>query len=296
VGLGQRPRGGGGLLSEAHVLACRWADRSAAVERALEHARRAGDRRQESALVAVLAQSLHYGPTPVEPAIVRCEELLGDAQEDRSLAASLMSTLGGLYAMRGDADRARSLWTESRRLYEELGLHYRIATRSFEAAAVERDAGDLLAAERELRLGYYTLAAMGETYVRGMLAAYLAAVLVELERDDEAVELSRESEANARDDDIVAQVVWRSARARALARLGEQNEAAALADEAVRLADQTDFLDLRAGSLLDLATVLAPTSPARAAEVAARARDEYARKGNLVGMRRAESLAPSVAS
>jgi class 3 adenylate cyclase len=281
------------LLSEAHVLACRWADRGAAVERALEHARRAGDRRQESALIAALAQSLHYGPTPVDDAIARCEELLGEAREDRSLAASLMSTLGGLYAMRGDAERARSLSAQSRRLLEELGLQYRLATRSLGAAAIELLAGDPVGAERELRSGYDTLAAMGETYNGAVLAAYLAAILVELERDEEAVALSRESEANAREDDIVAQVVWRGARARALARRGERAEAAALATEAVRLANTTDFLDLRAGALLDLATVL---SREAAAGAAARARDEYERKGNLVGMRRAESLAPSVAS
>jgi class 3 adenylate cyclase/tetratricopeptide (TPR) repeat protein len=284
------------LLSEAHVLACHWADRAVAVERALHHARLAGDRRQESALVAVLAQSLHYGPTPVEEAISRCEQLLDEAREERSLAAALMSTLGGLYAMRDDADRARSLWTQSRRLFEELGLHYRIATRSVEAATVERYAGDFVAAERELRLGYDTLAAMGETYVRGMLAAYLAAVLVEVDRDEEAVELSRESEANARNDDVVAQVVWRAARARALVRLGEEDEAAALAKEAVSLAHETDFLDLRAGALLDLAAVLARTSPEEAASAAARARTEYELKGNLVGVRLAESLAPSMPS
>ena len=284
------------LLSEAHVIACRWADRAEALERALEHARRAGDRRQESSLVSLLAQALHYGPTPALDAIERCERLLGEAGDERALAAALMSTLGGLYAMRDDIERARSLWTRARDLYEELGLQHRRAARSLVASTIELLAGEPVRAERELRLGYDTLAAMGETYVRSVLAAYLAAVLVELEREEEAVELSRESEANARDDDIVVQVVWRGARARALARLGRQSEAAALATEAVRLAHETDFLDLRGGALLDLAAILAPTSQDAAADAAARARVEYERKGNLVGMRRAESLAPSVAS
>jgi class 3 adenylate cyclase/predicted ATPase len=284
------------LLSEAHVIACRWADRAAALERAIDHARRAGDRRQESSLVALLAQALHYGPTPAVEAIGRCERLLGEAGDERALAAALMSTLGGLYAMRDEIERARSLWTNARSLYEELGLEHRRAARSLVASTIELLAGDPAAAERELRIGYVTLAAMGETYVRAPLAAYLAAVLVELGREDEAIALSRESEANARDDDVVAQVTWRGARARALARVGEQDEAATLAAEAVRLATATDFLDLRGGAHLELAAVLASTSAEEAADAAARARAEYERKGNLVGVRWAESLAPSVAS
>jgi len=277
------------VLSEAYVLACRWADRAAALERAIEHARLAGDRRQESSLVALLAQALHYGPTPVDVAIERCEQLLGEAGDDRALAAALLSTLGGLYAMTDELDRARSSWTSARRLYEELGLQHRRAARSLVAATIELLAGDAVAAERELRFGYDTLAAMGETYVRATLAAYLAAVLVELGRNEEAVALTRESEENTPDDDVVAQVVWRSARAVAL---GD----AELAREAVRLAEVTDFLDLRGGALLDLARILADRSPGEAAAVAARARAEFELKGNLVGVRRAASLAPSVAS
>jgi len=265
------------LISEAHVLASRWADRAAALERALHYAQRAGDRRQQSSLVALLAQALHYGPTPVEEAIERCEQLLGETDADRALEAALRSTLGGLYAMRGDFDRARALWARSRQLYEELGLQHRRAARSLIPATIELLAGDAAAAEHELRIGYDTLAAMGETYVRATLAAFLAAILAELGRNDEALALSRESEENSSDDDVVAQVVWRGARARAL---GE----AALARDAVERALATDFLDLRAGALLDLAVVSGD------ADAAARAVEEYLRKGNTVGAQRARTF------
>ncbi len=56
------------LKSEAHINACRWGARAADVERALEHAKRANDIGEEAALSAVLAQALHYGPTPVPEA------------------------------------------------------------------------------------------------------------------------------------------------------------------------------------------------------------------------------------
>ena len=269
------------LITDADVGG-RWAERTQALERALQYAERAADRRQQSSIVALLAQALHYGPTPVDAAISRCEVLLGDADGDRALAAALMSTLGGLNAMRGDFTRARSLWGEARSLYEELGLEHRRAVRSLIPASIELLAGDPLAAERELRLGYDTLAAMGERWVRATLAAYLAAVLAELGRNDDALALTRESEENSSDDDVVTQVVWRGARARALAAV-QPDAATAFAREAVDRALATDFLDLRAGAYLDLAAVADPSAAALAAE-------EYERKGNVVGAERARAL------
>ncbi|TMM11168.1 MAG: hypothetical protein E6F98_11540 [Actinobacteria bacterium] len=272
------------LISEAHAIASRWEDRGTALELALHHARRAGDRRQQSSIVALLAQALHYGPTPVDVAIARCEQLLAEAEGDRALAAALMSTLGGLEAMRGDFERARSLWSDARARYEELGLQHRRAARSLIAATIELLAGDPAAAERELRLGYDTLAAMGETWVRATLAAYLAAILAELGRYEEAIVLSQESEANTSDDDVVTQAVWRGARARAVAAV-DRDEAVALARGAVERALATDFLDLRAGAFLDLAAVL----PDEAGYAVARAVEEYERKGNVVGAERARA-------
>jgi len=273
------------LLSEAHAIAGRWGDRTTALERALHYARRAGNRREQSSLVALLAQALHLGPTPAEEAIERCHAFLADASEDSALAAALMSTLGGLYAMRGDTERARALWLRARGLYERLGLQHRRAARSLVGAGIELLAGDPAAAERELRLGYDTFAGMGETWVRATIAGYLAAVLAELGRDEEAIEFTRESEANASADDVVTQVVWRGARARALAHRGEREQAVALARDAVQLATATDFLDLRAGAYLDLAVV------SGSEEDAARAAEEYDRKGNVVGAGRARAYA-----
>ena len=135
----------------------------------------------------------------------------------------------------------------SKELYEELGLQHRRAARSLIGANIELLAGDAAAAERELRLGYDTLAAMGETYVRATLAAYLAAVLAELGRDDEALTLTRESEMTQAQTTSSRRSSGRGARARALGSGGDRTEAATLAREAVRRAAETDFVDLRAG-------------------------------------------------
>jgi class 3 adenylate cyclase/predicted ATPase len=268
------------LLSEAHAIAGRWGDRASALERALGYAQRAGNRREQASLVALLAQALHLGPTPADEAIERCEAFLVDVPEDSALAAALMSTLGGLHAMQGDVDRARALWLRARNLYDRLGLQHRRAARSLIGAGIELLAGDAAAAERELRVGYDTFADMGETWVRATIAAYLAAVLAELGRPDEALALTQESEANTTADDVVTQVVWRGARARALA---DRTEAVALAQDAVQRAMATDFLDLRGNALLDLAAVSGD------AEAAARAVEEFERKGNVVGAERARA-------
>jgi tetratricopeptide (TPR) repeat protein len=183
--------------------------------------------------------------------------------------------------MRGEFDRARSLWSRSRVLYEKLGLQHRRAARSLIPATIELLAGDAEAAERELRVGYDTLAAMGETWVRATVAAYLASVLAELGRNDEAIAFTRESEQNSSEADVVTQVVWRGARARAL---GGTPEAEALVRDAVERALTTDFIDLRAGALLDLAAVSGD------AEAAARAAEEYVLKGNVVGAERARAF------
>jgi hypothetical protein len=64
-----------------------------------------------------------------------------------------------------------------------------------------------------------------------------------------------------------------------LARLGRRAEAEPVARSAVALAETTDFLNVHADALRDLAEVL---GPAGGADAAAEARDLYARKGNVV--------------
>ena len=45
------------LKSEAHVNACRWGERAKNLERALEHARKAGDAGEQSTLASMLVQA-----------------------------------------------------------------------------------------------------------------------------------------------------------------------------------------------------------------------------------------------
>ena len=151
------------LLSESHGIACRWGARAEALEQAIVHARRAGDEGQQRVLAVLYAQALHYGPTPVQEGIRRCTELLEEHPAAPTFEAGLGTTLAGLHAMEGSFVEARRLYADSIAVYEEFGLRFRRAVRSIVGAQIEALAGDLDAAERELRTGYAMLEEMGST-------------------------------------------------------------------------------------------------------------------------------------
>jgi tetratricopeptide (TPR) repeat protein len=276
------------LRSEADVIAGRWAARGEALERALYHAKSASDPREISTIIALLAQALEYGPTPVSEAIRRCEELRESVHEDAEVRAAIASTLAGLHAMQGRFDEARVLAEEGRVVYEELGLRYMRAARSLASGSIELLAGDPAAAVRELRWGYDELEKMGERGTRSTLAAFLAQALVEEGRYSDAIEFSRVSEETGAAADVVTQAVWRSARATALAHAGDWAAAEVLAAEAVELSGGTDFLDLQGNTLLSLANVLHLSGQSeKAPPLVERARRAFERKGNTVAEARA---------
>ena len=163
--------------------------------------------------------------------------------------------------MRVTSTRPASSGAPRDKLYEALHLSFRRAARSYIPAAIETLAGDYDAAERELRWGYETLEQMGEREPRATIAAFLAEAVYKQGRDDEAERLTEVSEELAAADDLVPQVLWRSVRAKILARRGELEQAEELGREVVELAANTDFPDLKASTSLDLAEVL--TRPAR---------------------------------
>jgi predicted ATPase/class 3 adenylate cyclase len=277
------------LRSELDIRAARWGARAEALERALDHARRAEDLREVGFLVALLAQSLYFGPTHVEEAIERCEQFLNEVSGDRSLEAAIGSSLAGLHAMQGDFAQARELWAAADQLYETLHLNFRRAARSYIPGSIETLAGDYDAAERELRWGYEMLEQMGEKSSRATIAGFLAEAVYKQGRDDEAEHLNEVIQELAAADDLVPQVQSRSVQAKILAKREELEAAEELGREVVALAENTDFPDLKASSALDLAEVLdAAGKTDEAQELVARAGEIYERKGNVVSARQCE--------
>jgi ATP/maltotriose-dependent transcriptional regulator MalT len=152
---------------------------------------------------------------------------------------------------------------------------------------IELLAGDAAAAESELRSGLTALEAMGEQNLLSTVAGLLARVVYAEGRYDEAERLAELGERSAAADDVISQVLWRSARATVLAQRGEVEDAELMAREAVKLMEETDQLDSRGDALLDLAEVLRLAGgEEEAAAVVAEARQLYKRKGNVVAAER----------
>ena len=76
------------------------------------------------------------------------------------------------------------------------------------------------------------------------------------DRLDEADELARLAEQYSAPDDVTSQALWRSVRAKVLARRGETEGALPLAREAVKMLRTTDALVWQGNALADEAEVL----------------------------------------
>jgi predicted ATPase len=279
------------LRSEADRIVCRFGKQGESLERALLHAQRAGDAREEAEILVWLQTSLCFGPTPVREAIRRCEEILVHGRDFRWVESATLGMLSYLHAMQGRFSEARDLYARSRAILEELGMRFALAGRTIVPAAAETLAGDHGAAESVLRWGYQVLEEMGETELRSTVAAYLAETLYEQGRYDDAEAFSRTSEQLASEDDLLSGVTWRGARAKVLARRGLGEEAEELARAAVALAGSTDCLGLHGGALLDLAEVLSLLD--REGEAAFLTDDAFwlfERKGDTISAGRALAL------
>jgi len=279
------------LLGLDSYLRCLIAPAEEEFQRAIQHARRADDERLEAIALYTLTQAAFWSPTPVADGIRRCEEVRRQAEGNYRLEMAALQTLGGLHAMQGRFELARELAEASRQIADELGPNRFAALCSQFLGAIEMLAGDPARAEARLRWGYGILERMGERGLRSELAAGLSRALCAQGRDDAALDFARLSGELAVRDDLYAQVERRGPMARVLAGRGNLAEAERLAREAVAMAEQTDMINMRATTLVDLAEVLRLDGrQAEAASLAAEAIAFYQRKGNLVSAAQAGEL------
>jgi class 3 adenylate cyclase/tetratricopeptide (TPR) repeat protein len=237
-------------------VALSWQEMSEKMERALAHARRAGNRAAINRCFEWLTPSYIFGPTPVAEAIARIEEIRAESEPGSLGEAGTLTGLGWLEAMRGDVEKGRALHRQGIERLIELGALIRRAGRSMVGAEIELLAGDPAAAEAELREGFRLLDEMGEKALLSTVAFNLGEALYLQGRYEKADELTRVSEDLAPPDDIASQVGWRALRAKILARRGELEQAERLSTEALRLIEQTDALSHHADVLVSRAEVL----------------------------------------
>jgi class 3 adenylate cyclase/tetratricopeptide (TPR) repeat protein len=279
------------LLTAVHGTGLRYADAAAAAERTIRHATAAGDEVTARRFLGWLAMSALYGPMPVPEAIATCEEVLARAQDDRKARALTELAIGHLEAMRGNFDRARLLYRRSRASLEEFGYLFSAALTSIDSAVIELLAGDLAAAESELRADYRRLEEMGERNYISTTVGLLAEVLYRQGHYEESAEFAGACEQLASPGDVASQFLWRCVCGKLRARQGVFGEAESLLTTAIALIETSDQLDLQGTGLMDLAEVRELAgAPAGAAALSERAAGLFERKGNVVSARMARQL------
>jgi len=277
------------LLAARHWLVCEFEAARQPLDRALLYARRTGDRLEEGGVLAALVWTCRWGPTPVEDGIGQCEQVAGEVRGDRRIQAEVLATQGVLLAMLGSFQEARVLLGRTGEIYKDLGLLYGLGLTSEARLAIELLAGDPVEAERAARAVYEEYR-QEPNWMSDRAASALALTLCAQERYQEATRYT-EIAGGRSGDQVMDQILWRIARSRALAGLGQLDEAARVAREAVTLAANTDALNLHGDALMALAKVLRVAGqPDQAADAAQQALERYTRKGNLVSARTAETL------
>jgi class 3 adenylate cyclase len=287
------------------------------VRHALTLAERSGDERLTAKITQLYLVILFWGPTPLAEVKPRIDERIEWARrrELQGLEAFALTLLARISVLQGEVDQAKADLERSKTIARlRSGHHSRIrrdapavelltrAAVTVSEALVEIGAGDLPAAERLLTDSSNALEREGKNVPRANIAALLARVLLlQEDRDQEAAQRIEECRRLALEDQIDAQIKWRSLRALTLARDGQFEAAERLADEAAALAERTEQSPTRAEALADRAEVLLLAGkPEPAARSAARAADLYEAKGWTVAaaearelLRRIEASAPA---
>jgi class 3 adenylate cyclase len=255
-----------------------------ACEHALAHLERAGERgaRLRGTLRGRLASCYYNGPMPVDEALARIRMLRAD--EHRLLPeAWLTLEIGRLHAMKGDAERARELWSGARQVYVDAGLLMTAATFAQGGAHLAFRAGDTRLEEMRLREGLEILEGIGERGFYSTQALMLAECLYRAGADDREIEelCAKAHETTAADDLI--NLVWLDMVGGLLhARRGEYEQAEERSRRAVALAEGTDQHFARSYPLAYLAEVLALAGRSgEAAELAADSFEIFGAKGDV---------------
>lgn len=230
------------------------ATQEAMLERALVHARRAEDAREEARVLRWLASSALWGPLPVDDAIERCAEILERTQGNSLVQANCHIRLAGLEAMRGSFSAARARVAQARAILSEFGLTYFLAHSRDVAALVETLAGNPAGAEAELRASYEELRETGEKAFLAENTAQLAQALYAQGKYEKAAHFVRVSEEAS--SGRAQKAYWGPVRAKLLAQQGDTATAEALARDSVAIWAERDVLLWHGYALMDLAEVL----------------------------------------
>ncbi|MGH3156938.1 MAG: ATP-binding protein, partial [Streptosporangiaceae bacterium] len=260
---------------------------------ALGHAQALGDGYEEERLVCAICELSQWGPAQVASGLALCDELTVRFSANRPLLVPILLTRARLLALASDLGAAReTLATVFRHASD---LHLVIAEAAAlavsglveSAAGAYHEAGESYGrAERILRNG-------GQVLDAQTMAAARARALFDQARTDEARAAVRAITGSGVALDLRTQVMVKALWGRLASGSGEGENAVTVAQEAARLADQTQDSCLQADVLFDLAHVLRSAGLAdEAAEAAEASLARCEAKGaRVTGMRIRQWLA-----
>ncbi|HUG46869.1 MAG TPA: adenylate/guanylate cyclase domain-containing protein [Candidatus Limnocylindria bacterium] len=264
-------------LGEIHYYLGHLQAEGVAARKALAHATQIGDDRLELQARMSFTASALWSDEPLSRIVDEAEAILQRAQSlgRRLPEAQATGVIGRALALQGHSAEGRRLVAQSRDILRELGRAAHVAGSSQWAGMVEWASGDYAAQERVLRDGAEALEAMGEQAMLSTSYADMAIALHRLGRFDEAEGLCVRAEALTASDDVSAIIGTKVARALILSRRGELEHAAASADEALALADASEYSIIGGWAREQLADVLLQARGADAAVAELRAAREY---------------------
>ena len=286
-------------LAMIEWMPCRYDRATLAADRAIEHARRSGDKRLlGNALVPLIAGQMFGLATP-EEGLRTLDELRGDLSESRLCEAAAHFVRGFYTAMQGSFEEARRLAALADDVAVALGSEFQLSANAEGLGHIELYAGDAEAAERAFGRNYETLDGMGDEGHKSTGAAMLARALCDLGRFDDAERYAEIALRIGAGDDLATQAPARSTQALVHAARGEFEAAEQLAREAVELLADAESPNSQGDAWFDLAQVLRMAGkPGEAGHAAGEALAFYERKGNrpASGTARAfiDGLSPSV--
>jgi class 3 adenylate cyclase/predicted ATPase len=227
----------------------------AAMQRALGHARRAGNVRLETESIFWIGLSAFFSNRSVSQSTSICSELVDTAQTplQRTHARFWLAALQGVA---GELKGARLELEEARRTYGELGLETLRASTATAYAHVELHGGDPVLAEELLREGNAVFEATGEKAVRSTILASLGEALYQQGRYEEAERVAAESEAISSPEDALNLLLLVTLKARLFARRRDYVRAEQAAREALAMSADSKFGFALEDALMGLAEIL----------------------------------------
>jgi class 3 adenylate cyclase/tetratricopeptide (TPR) repeat protein len=249
-----------------------------ALERALEHAKRAGDAFETAEILLSVTAALVRGPTPVPLGIAQAERIIDEYPANRGVQAYMCHALAHLRARIGLFDGAREAAERYRGFLHDTGQvisYWRGAEVLFD---IEMLAGNTETAGAVAEEGYARLIEREDRWP--YLCAFLAQARCASGRFADAAEVAEIAASSAI---AVERALGLGVLARVRAHQGDGATAEELIREAVEIVERTDFLFDRGTVLLDLGEVmelLGRGVEARAARE--RALEMFEQKGDLV--------------